>query len=45
MPLTVPGLDGRKYQDILAEAHARIPVHNPQWRNFNKSDPGITLPL
>ncbi|HEX8137122.1 MAG TPA: baseplate J/gp47 family protein [Pyrinomonadaceae bacterium] len=43
MPLIVPTLDDRKYQDLLDEALARIPVHNPEWTNFNKSDPGVTL--
>jgi hypothetical protein len=43
MPLTVPTLDGRRYADLLREAQARIPVHNPEWINFNDSDPGITL--
>ncbi|HEY3493718.1 MAG TPA: baseplate J/gp47 family protein [Polyangiaceae bacterium] len=43
MPLTVPVLDDRKYQQILDEALARVPVHNPEWTNFNKSDPGVTL--
>jgi hypothetical protein len=43
MPLTVPTLDGRRYQDLLDEALARIPVHNPEWNNVNKSDPGVTL--
>ena len=43
MPITIPTLDDRKYQDLLDEALARIPVHNPEWTNFNKSDPGVTL--
>ncbi|MBF8294351.1 MAG: hypothetical protein HW389_896 [Bacteroidetes bacterium] len=43
MPLTNPTLDDRKYQEILDEALARIPIHNPEWTNFNKSDPGVTL--
>jgi predicted phage baseplate assembly protein len=43
MPLTVPTLDDRRYQDLLDEALARIPVHNPEWTNFNASDPGVTL--
>ena len=43
MPLTVPTLDNRRYQDLLDEALARIPVHNPEWTNFNRSDPGVTL--
>ena len=25
------------------EALARIPIHNPDWTNFNESDPGVTL--
>src|SRR5882762_10178822 len=43
MPLTIPTLDNRRYQDLLDEALARIPVHNPEWTNFNHSDPGVTL--
>lgn len=43
MPLTEPTLDSRTYRDILAEALARIPAHNPEWTNFNDSDPGITV--
>jgi hypothetical protein len=43
MPLTIPNLDDRKYQELLDEALARIPVHTPEWTNFNKSDPGVTL--
>lgn len=43
MPITVPSLDDRRYQQLLDEALARIPVHTPEWTNFNKSDPGVTL--
>jgi hypothetical protein len=43
MPLQIPTLDDRRYQELLDEALARIPVHNPEWTNFNKSDPGVTL--
>ncbi|RKH46957.1 baseplate J/gp47 family protein [Corallococcus sicarius] len=43
MPLTLPPIDDRKYQQLLDEALARIPLHNPEWTNFNKSDPGVTL--
>ena len=43
MPLQIPKLDERRYQDLLDEALARIPVHNPEWTNFNQSDPGVTL--
>ncbi|MCP3137358.1 baseplate J/gp47 family protein [Pyxidicoccus xibeiensis] len=43
MPLTLPTIDDRKYQQLLDEALSRIPVHNPEWTNFNKADPGVTL--
>jgi hypothetical protein len=43
MPLVEPKIDDRNYQQILNETLARIPVHNPEWSNFNDSDPGITL--
>jgi hypothetical protein len=43
MPLTIPSLDDRTYQELRDEALARIPVHTPEWTNFNESDPGVTL--
>jgi len=43
MPLIEPKFDSRSYRQILNEALARIPAHNPEWTNFNDSDPGITL--
>ena len=43
MPINIPNLDDREYQDIVRDALARIPVHNPEWTNFNDSDPGVTL--
>lgn len=43
MPLLIPKIDDRDYNRILAETLARIPVHNPEWTNFNDSDPGVTL--
>ena len=43
MPLTIPAIDNRNYRDLVDEALARIPVHNPEWTNFNDSDPGVTL--
>ncbi len=43
MPLIEPEFDSRNYREILNEALARIPAHNPEWTNFNDSDPGITL--
>lgn len=43
MPLQAPTLDARSYRQLLDEALARIPVHNPGWTNFNPADPGVTL--
>lgn len=43
MPIQAPVLDTRRYQDLLDEALARIPVHTPEWTNFGPSDPGVTL--
>jgi hypothetical protein len=43
MPITLPTIDDRRYQDLLDEALARVPVHTPEWTNFNKSDPGVTV--
>ena len=43
MPITPPALDSRDYQQLLEEALARVPVHNPEWTNFNHADPGVTI--
>lgn len=43
MPLPVPTIDDRRYKDLVEELVARIPVHTPEWTNFNAADPGITL--
>ena len=43
MPLPTPKFDSRTYREILNEALARIPSHNPEWNNYNDSDPGVTL--
>jgi|SRR5271166_794896 len=43
MPLQLPNLDDRRYNDLVAEALARIPIYCPEWTNHNPSDPGITL--
>lgn len=43
MSLPLTNLDDRTYQQILDEALVRVPVHNPEWTNFNDSDPGVTL--
>lgn len=44
MPLHLPTLDDRGFEQLLAEAKRRIPVHTPEWTNYEgESDPGITL--
>jgi len=43
MPLKIPSLDDRRYQQLVEESLARIPTHTPEWTNFNASDPGVTL--
>src|SRR5262245_35337228 len=43
MPLNLPNLDDRTYNDLVQEALAAIPAHAPEWTNHNPSDPGITL--
>jgi len=43
MPLQLPNLDDRSYDDLMAEALAHIPTYSPEWTNHNPSDPGITL--
>ncbi len=43
MPLPPPDLDRRRFQDLVAEARARIPRYTPEWTDLNDSDPGMTL--
>ncbi|KYC43643.1 hypothetical protein WA1_00265 [Scytonema hofmannii PCC 7110] len=43
MPLSLPNLDDRTYNDLVAEALNLIPTYAPEWTNHNPSDPGITL--
>ncbi len=43
MPLTLPALDNRRYEQLRQAALDRVPVHSPEWTNFNESDPGVTL--
>lgn len=43
MSVDAPTIDSRTYQTLLDDAMARIATHNPEWTNFNHSDPGITL--
>ena len=43
MPLQTPNLDDRTFNELMREAVVRIPVHTPEWNNFNDSDPGMTF--
>ena len=44
MPLQLPVLDDRNFEQLLEEARRRIPVYTPEWTNFGvESDPGITI--
>lgn len=43
MPLPVPSIDSRTYQRLVDETLARVPIHTPEWTNFNPSDPGVTI--
>lgn len=43
MPIELPNLDDRTYDDLVQEALGMIPTYAPQWTNHNPSDPGITL--
>jgi hypothetical protein len=41
--VSAPQLEPRDYDGLLADVLARIPVHTPEWTNYNHADPGITL--
>lgn len=43
MPLPIPDLDTRRYDDLVTELQALIPQLAPHWTNRNASDPGVTL--
>jgi len=43
MPLPAPAIDTRTYQQLVDETLARVPIHTPEWTNFNSSDPGVTI--
>ncbi|MEC4811808.1 MAG: baseplate J/gp47 family protein [Scytonema sp. PMC 1069.18] len=43
MSLSLPNLDDRTYNDLVAEALNLIPTYAPEWTNHNPADPGITL--
>jgi hypothetical protein len=43
MPLPLPNLDTRRWQDLVDEARALIPRYAPAWTDHNAHDPGVTL--
>ncbi len=43
MPIPLPNLDDRTYNDLVAEARELIPHLQPEWTNHNPSDPGMAL--
>lgn len=43
MPIVPPGLDDRRFDDLVEELLARIPAHTPEWTHPRQGDPGRTL--
>jgi predicted phage baseplate assembly protein len=43
MPLPIPNLDDRRFQDLVDEAKRRVMQRCPEWTDHNVSDPGVTL--
>lgn len=43
MPLPIPDLDDRRFQDLVDEAKRLVQRRCPQWTDHNVSDPGVTL--
>lgn len=43
MPIPLPPLDDRRYDDLVEEMRALIPRFAPKWTDHNASDPGIML--
>ncbi len=43
MPLTLPCLDDRTWEELTEESRRRIPAYASGWTNHNAADPGITL--
>ena len=43
MTLPLPRLDTRSYDDLVAEALRRLPLHTPEYTDHNQSDPGRAI--
>src|SRR5262245_27834748 len=43
MPLQAPNLDDRTFDQLVADARARITTTAPEWTDLSPGDPGMTL--
>src|SRR5438094_5494367 len=43
MPIPVPALDDRSFDDLVEEVLSRIPAHTPEWTYPRLGDPGRTI--
>jgi hypothetical protein len=43
MPLPVPYLDDRRFDDLVSEAHARLKSHVPEWTDLAPGDPAVAF--
>lgn len=43
MPLPVPNLDDRRFQNLVDDAKRLVQRNCPEWTDHNVSDPGVTL--
>lgn len=43
MPVPVPNLDDRRFQDLVDDAKRMVQQRCPEWTDHNVSDPGVTL--
>jgi len=43
MPIQLPNLDNKTFDELLKEMIASIPKYTKEWTNFNPSDIGITI--
>jgi hypothetical protein len=43
MPIQLPAIDDRRYEQLVQDALARVAIHAPEWTHSGPSDPGVTL--
>jgi hypothetical protein len=43
MPIPLPKLDTRNWDELMAEARVLMPRYSPSWTDHNAHDPGVTL--